>query len=272
MNRPEMLFIGGDKRRLYTEEYLFEKGYKAFNLEDSEKEFFEKLNQPNAVVVLPLPFTRDGENLNVNTRKISIEEFLSHLKKGDKVFGGMLSEEFLEMLSDKGASGIEYYCEDLILENAELTADAIFEVFSENDIDMKNDKIAILGFGRTAKAIAKRLKMRNADFSVVARSEDAETNAKSMDIDFVKLNNFTEETQSFDAIINTIPALILNENHLREMKRSAKIVDIASAPFGVTEEVAERCEIQLIRALGLPGKYYPDKAGELIGKKIDSLL
>ncbi len=274
MKRSELLFIGGDKRRLYTEKYLISKGYKTVSYEENPDLFFKKLKNEKSAVILPLPFTRDGENLNIpeSSEKISIKEFLSYLKKGDKVVGGLLTKDFLAELSKIGAVGCEYYCEDLILENAELTADAVFTVFSENDIDIFSKKTALLGFGRTAKALAVRLSQKGIDFSVVARSKSAENDAVSMNYDFVKLNSFTEEIQEFDIILNTVPALILDENLLRKAKNNVTVVDIASAPFGIEKSVAEKYNVKLIRALGLPGKYYPEKAGELIAKKAESLL
>lgn len=273
MNNEKLLFIGGDKRRLYTEKYLVSKGYEAVSYEENPTEFFKALNE-KSVIILPLPFSRDGENINTdkNYDKVSIKELLSFIKRGDKVIGGMLTDSFKAAIENAGAQCFDYYGEEMIVENAELTADAVFDVLSERDIDILKMKTAVTGFGRTSKALAKRLYERGLDFSVIARSENARTEAVSMDYKYVNLSEFTEEIHNFDIIINTVPALILDESLLRKAKNDAIIVDIASAPFGVEESVAQKCSLTLIRALGLPGKYYPEKAGELIGKKAESLF
>lgn len=273
MNR-ELFLVGGDKRRLYTEKYFADKGYKTVSYEKNPEEFFEKLEKSNAVLILPLPFTRDGETVNSvdSDKKLKISELLTKLKKGDKIIGGMLSEEFKSALSAVGAEGLEYYCEDLIAQNAELTADAVFDVFKEQNIDIFNSKTAITGFGRTAKALACRFYDKKLDFIITARSETAQTDAVSRNYEYVKLDDFTQEIQKFDVIINTVPALILDESLLKQAKSSLIIVDIASAPFGVEKSTAENLNLKLIRALGLPGKYYPERAGELIGKKAEILF
>ncbi len=273
MNNGRLLFIGGDKRRLYTEKYLVSKGYEAVGYEKNPTEFFKAIKE-KSVIILPLPFSRDGENINIdkNYKGMSVDELLSHIKKGDKIIGGMLSEDFKSQAEKCGAQCFDYYSEDMIEENAELTADAVFDVLSDRDIDIFKMKTAVTGFGRTAKALAKRLYEKGVDFSVAARSEKAKTDAVSMNYKYVKLSDFTQEINEFDIIINTVPALILNESLLRKAKSNAIIVDIASAPFGVEESVARKCPLTLIRALGLPGKYYPEKAGELIGKKAESLF
>lgn len=274
MINRELFFAGGDKRRLYTERYFANRGYDTVSYEKNPEEFLKKLESKNAVVILPLPFTRDGESVNPadSGKMLKISELLSKLKKGDKVIGGMLSEDFKSALSAIGAQGLEYYCEELISENAELTADAVFEVLKEQNIDIFNMKTAITGFGRTAKAIAERFDGKKLDFTVTARSSSAENDAVSRNYKYVKLSDFTQEIQEFDVIINTVPALILNESLLKKAKSSLIIVDIASAPFGVEKTTAQALNIKLIRALGLPGKYYPEKAGELIGKKAEILF
>ena len=273
MNNDKLLFIGGDKRRLYTEKYLVSKGYEAVSYEENPTEFF-KAAKERAVIILPLPFSRDGENINIDKSydALSIKAFLALVKKGDKIIGGMLSESFKSEIEKCGAESFDYYSEELIAENAELTADAVFEVLSQRDIDIFKMKTAVTGFGRTAKALAKRLYKRGIDFTVVARSEKAQTDAVSMNYNYVKLSNFTDKIHEFDIIINTVPALILDEGLLRKAKNDAIIVDIASAPFGAEESTVKKCSLTLIRALGLPGKYYPEKAGTLIGKKAESLF
>lgn len=269
MDKRKLLFVGGDKRRLYTEQYFSSKGYEAVSFEAKPREFYDSAEK-GRTVILPLPFTRD--KLTIAGSSMSIEELFEFLKAGDAVIGGMITEDFISELSKKGVKVFDYYREDMILENAELTALALFEVLAENNIDINGANFVITGFGRTAKAIAKYFSERNIVFSVTARSENAENQASASSFNYVKLCNFTDKINEFDVIINTVPALILDEALLKRAKTNAVIVDIASAPFGVEKETAEKCGLKLIRALGLPGKYYPERAGELIGKAAESLL
>ena len=53
------------------------------------------------------------------------------------------------------------------------------------------------------------------------------------------------------------------------MKKSGKIIELASAPFGLDFDLARKHGIDVVKAMGLPGKYTPKTAGEIIGKKIE---
>lgn len=159
----------------------------------------------------------------------------------------------------------------MINENAVLTAKALLNVFSENDIDFHNMRSVITGFGRTARATADLLCTENCDFSICARSEQAEKEAKDKNYSFLYLDALPDKIKDYRLVINTVPALILNEKVLSEADKSTVIVDIASAPFGADENTAKAFSIKLIRALSLPGKYCPRQAGALIADRIESI-
>ena len=77
---------------------------------------------------------------------------------------------------------------------------------------------------------------------------------------------------NFDFIFNTAPALIVTAEVLENVKSSATIIDIASAPGGVDFAEAQRLGITAALCLGLPGKYAPSSSAKAVKETIESLL
>jgi dipicolinate synthase subunit A len=76
----------------------------------------------------------------------------------------------------------------------------------------------------------------------------------------------------FDIIINTIPNHIFTQEIIKNINANCKIIELASAPYGMDFELMRKNGIDVIKAFGLPGKYTPKTAGEIIGKKIETHL
>lgn len=276
MKNNELLMAGGDNRREFTEKYLNFKGYKTVTLEKNGTEFFGLLSGENEnTVILPLPVSRDGKNVNVsdrNTQPLELDFLAGQMKKGDTLIGGMIKSEIREKFEKDGTTVLDFYDDDYVTANAVLTAYGLMKVAKEEKIDFYNSKIIITGFGKTAKAIAAVLTDEKCRFEITARNDEAINLAKSMNYEAVKLKSITDKLPDFDIIVNTVPAVIIDEKMLYLMKNGAVVIDIASYPYGVDIELAKRYDIKVIRALSLPGRCFPEKAGELTGRKVESLL
>ncbi|MBE6827820.1 MAG: hypothetical protein E7514_04285 [Ruminococcaceae bacterium] len=261
-----ILVFGNDKRFEYVREYLCSAGFSADAVGvDGTAEM-----KDYSVFVLPLPVTRDGICIN-GFPAITLDGFASLLKSGDTVLGGMIKDRFLHLLESRGVNCFDYYDDELILGNARLTASAVLKLLKDENLTLNGKKCLVTGFGKCAKELCRLLADKNTDLTVTARSEQAESDAKSKGVEFVKLKDFTEETGHFDLVFNTVPALIFNEKNLAAVKDGV-FIDIASAPYGVTASDAERFGIKLIRAASLPGRYEPESAGKLTGRRIIKYL
>lgn len=271
MENKKIIILGGDKRFEYVEQYLSENGFEVSPCR-SETELLSEAEN-SKTVVLPLPVTRDGVYINMKSAnpQISLKTLISAIKKGDAVIGGIVKPDLKVALEERGAAVFDYYDGEMINENAVLTAKALPEVFSENGIDFRNMRTVITGFGRTAKATADLLCAENCGFSVCARSKAAEKQARDKGYDFLYLDALPDRIKEFRLVINTVPALILDEKIFAGMNGDTVTVDIASAPFGEDENTAKAFSIRLIRALSLPGKYFPQQAGALIAERIESI-
>lgn len=68
------------------------------------------------------------------------------------------------------------------------------------------------------------------------------------------LGELKDHIHEFDIIFNTVPAMILNEEILKNVKKDALIIDLASKPGGVDFEAAKAYGVKVIWALSLPPK------------------
>ncbi len=274
-----IVIIGGDKRQKYLKEYLLQKGYDVTSYGlfdwDDDTDKLKGMISDDSIVILPLPATRNDKTIVMpfSKREISIDRLISFLGKNNLVFGGIIKGEILSQLSEKEIPFIDYYNTDLIGENAVLTAFGALKIILEHiDFVLPQGKYAITGYGKVAKETATVLKALSCDVTIFARNKMQRNNAVTNGCFAEPLTQLPCLINNFDIIINTVPSHIIDEETLENMRKDSKIIELASAPYGLDIGLARKHSVDVIKALGLPGKYTPKTAGELIGKKIDEQL
>ena len=60
----------------------------------------------------------------------------------------------------------------------------------------------------------------------------------------------------------------MDDNFAKLQNKSTIIIDLSSYPFGIDEAIVEKYKLNYHRELGIPGRYAPKSAGEIIGKTI----
>lgn len=73
-------------------------------------------------------------------------------------------------------------------------------------------------------------------------------------------------------MLNTVPALIFDEQLLMNTDKDTLFIDLASKPGGIDKAAATSFDIDVIHALGLPGKTAPKTAGIIIKNTIVNML
>lgn len=274
-----IIIIGGDKRMEYLAEYLNNNGFNVqkygFDGGITKTELSEILFFCRVTIILPLPVSRDNENINMSKdyEYISFRFLEERLKSGDKIFGGMIKPEIAEIFKEENVLVTDYYDEDFILKNAYVTAECIPEVIYENtEKPIENMKIAITGYGRTAKAIAAYLKPLGAKILIAARNTESLIDASQCGYSVCALSDVKCIASGFDIIINTVPSLVIKENIIKILTCKTTLIDIASPPFGIDFYSAQKYGINAVKAQSLPGKYAPKQAGYIIGEKLKLLL
>lgn len=275
VKNSNFVIIGGDKRQKYLGEYLKKCGYavETYGLYDwdDDSERLKTLITPKSVIILPLPFSKNGKTVFMpfSKRELPLTRLMSLIGSENKVVGGMFSDDFSRILQEKQIPFYDYYDSTFISENAYLTAFGTLKIILEHiDFAVSLGSFAVTGYGRVGRETAELLKKLSCDVTVFARSEEALNNASLRGCKAERLSKLPTQADKFDIIINTVPQNIIDVQTLKNIRPDCKIIELASAPFGVKPEEAEKYSVSVIKAPGLPGKYTAKTAGELIGKKI----
>lgn len=275
MNMRNTVIIGGDKRQKYLKEYLCEKGYDVTSYGlfdwDDDTDKLKGLIGDGTVVILPLPVTRNNKTIHMpfSKHEISIDRLMSFLGSNNLVFGGMIKDDLKKQLVNKNIPFVDYYDDDLIEKNAVLTAFGALKIILEHiDFALPQGKYAVTGYGRVAKETARVLTALSCDVTVFARNEVQRNDAVKNGCSAEPLENLPCLINKYDFIINTVPSQIFHDLTLKNMNKNSKIMELASAPYGLDFNKAREYGTDVIKAFGLPGKYTPKTAGEIIGKRI----
>ena len=107
---------------------------------------------------------------------------------------------------------------------------------------------------------------------VFARREEQREKAAEAGARSAPFEELTDLLPSFDLVFNTVPAHVIGEGQACLFQKSALYVELASAPYGMSENSRGRLPCRHLFALGLPGKYAPLYAGGLIAKRVLAAL
>ena len=273
------VIIGGDKRQKYLKDYLVGKGYDVssyglFDWDDDTDKLKGMIGE-ESVVILPLPATRNDKTIVMpfSKREISIDRLISLLGKGNIVVGGIIKGELLSRLRETEIPFVDYYDNDFVEKNAVLTAFGALKILLEHiDFALPLGKYAITGYGRVSRETALLLTALSCDVTVFARNSSQRDDAMIKGCKAKPLSSLVTESHNFDIVINTVPFCIIDEETISNMNKNCKIIELASAPYGLDFDTARKYSIDVVKAFGLPGKYTPKTAGEIIGKRIEEYL
>lgn len=163
--------------------------------------------------------------------------------------------------------------DDVAILNAVPTAEgAIMFAIQHTDITLHGSDAAVIGFGRVGMTLAPRLRALGARVRVFARQPEALARAYEMGFEPLDLGALRSEIRPVDLVFNTVPAPILTADVLAEMKPSAFILDLASAPGGTDFHFAEKRGIRALLAPSLPGLVAPKTAGKILADVLTRLI
>lgn len=283
VSKNTFAIIGGDLRQYYLAESLRNDKNKVYIYGFEELSSHENFNDENINlddiikksnnIILPIPITRDGKNINspFAKNKITLNKKFISLLNHKNIFGGIIPQ-ILEHLNDKNCDFYDYNTENFKILNAELTSEAAIKFAISNcDLSLFKRKILVTGYGRIGKIISKLLKNMGNDVYVCARNPQ--------DLCWANLNGYNTfnikdiaKNLDFNVIFNTVPSVIFTKEILKLLPKNTYIIDLASIPGGMDFESAKELKIKSYQALGLPGKIFPKNAGEIVKKVIYEII
>jgi dipicolinate synthase subunit A len=168
---------------------------------------------------------------------------------------------FLQGLPQKIEVIMDY--DEIAIYNSIPTAEGtIFYIMENTEHTIHSANIHIIGAGRCGETLAKSLRALGADVSISSRNPSLAARLFESGIPVVKTDE--KALQEADVIINTVPALMLGHDQLRQVKRGVYIADIASTPGGVDFEFAQKLGIKAELLPALPGIVAPKTAASYL--------
>lgn len=274
-----ILIFGGDLRQIAAAKYFRDAGHdvKIFAVRRNTLEkygagdMFIGKAVPADITVFPLPVSSDGENINcpLSDETFDFYETFRSLKAGSRVFVGMANSFEKNFFRELKLNVTDYFESDEIqIENAVPTAEGAIELFFKNEpITLMDAHVVVIGYGKIGAALARRLRLLGANVWVSARSEKDLALAHTDGMTGVPLQRFLKEPSRPDCIFNTVPARIFDGNFAKKTADTL-FIDLASKPFGVTEDAVAVMGEKYIRGSSLPGKTAPVTAGRIIARSI----
>ena len=275
---------GGDMRQAKLAELLAADGHEvaAFAIDRtrlsgvSQAETVRNAVRGAQCVILPLPASTGEGILNapLSAGTHTVREVLSAVSPHQLVCAGRADAELRELAAGMGLTLVDYFeREELAVENAAATAEgAVQLVMEEMPITLCGAECLVIGYGRIGKILCHRLRGMGARVTASAR--------KYSDAAWIRALGFTPaDTRAlegtlgrYDVIVNTVPAKVLGESRLKELRPGCLCLDLASKPGGMDFEAASRLGIKAVWALSLPGEVAPVTAGAAIRDTIYNIL
>ena len=249
------IILKDDKRYVYTESYLKEKGH-VINKEGSA---------PEDLDFIVFPFMGEIDTMIYN------DDYFSSLRPNIRIFSGVRHDYLSEKCLIHGLSyHVMTEARSVQVKNAIPTSEGVIAYLIRNRVDtITNSRVLVMGYGACGSDLAKRLKALDAMVYTLVRSKEKEAAALSDGIRPIYFNEFLDML-NFEVIINTIPARVLTNEIID--KTTAMLIDIASKPYGFDIEYAKTRNEKSSLLPGIPGKHALRTAGEILGEYIEQVL
>lgn len=247
--------LAKDERKVYT--YSLENATTIKQQKNIQKlESIEKLREFD-VIIGGVPFSSNGVQINnpFSNTTIEVEELFKNIKGKTLIAGNIQTktEDLAKMFNIKVIDLLKR--EELAVLNTISTAEGAIQIaMSETSKTVHGSNVLVMGFGRIGKILAKMLNGIGACVYCEARKNEDLAWIKAYGYSPIKLQELEQNLSKFDIIINTIPAVILQEKQLQQLNEDCVIIDVASLPGGVDKQAAKKCKIKYIFAASLPRK------------------
>lgn len=269
----KLCFIGGDERQKYAAEKLslyFNVTVSGENFNSMQGCGIKCFDNPlkalygATAIILPLPATRADCVIN-------IEQLIENVSDGVLLFGGKFTPYMKGLFESNRVRYIDYYDNECFaLKNAYLTAEgALYYIMNKYPKSLRFSSCAVFGYGKIGKALSRMLRSLNASVTVWARREESlalalENGFSVQPIDEKQGICLSDIPENYDIIFNTVPSRIISNEILLALSPETYIVELASLPGGFDIDIAKQCNLNVIEARGIPGKYAPVSAGNIL--------
>lgn len=224
----------------------------------------------NGYLICGLPFTKDGKTVNTSiSDPPTIPCLLGMLTNSHILVGGNLPDSVVSYCTRQG---IQYYdimtSADFVTKNARLTAEGLLiPLLTHTSFSICDCRVLLVGYGNCGREIADILRLFTNEIYIYDKNSDALRSARSKHFTAVSgkdIQNPFHGLQQINTIINTSPVNPFDDRTWESFPADCKIFNIASSVLKLPSPVSKR----LLSCPGIPGKYAPKTAGNMIAKDI----
>jgi len=264
-----LMVIGGDQRMRMLTKLLTNEGYTVNELgTDKGDGGEERISQADALL-FPYPFAVKEDRVpTMNDEVISPRWVLERAKPGIPVLAGKGLDAYItEMTSSSKPFVLRHYMDDPIFaqRNADISAEAaVYELMKRSRCMLDEETVLVLGYGLFGRAIARILKAFHTEVWVVARREKQRMQAVSDGMQAFDIGWIDQLAPRVDAVLNTVPAVLLDEALLGRFSADVLLLELASPPYGMDLSAAAKMNLSATVLPSLPSRYAPLSAARAL--------
>lgn len=259
---PNVLIAGGDKRQIAFAKMLGQKGYTVHLAGFGRLGYPDDMPDMPAYVFLPVPYSDSHGHIKtpysdtvltlgdvVGRYPGSIYILGRYDSAAQELFGSRI--RYFDLLQD----------EAFLVKNAQLTAQAAAVVYARHtDLALCDAQCLVVGFGRIAKYLCTLLRAHGADITVTARKQRDLELIRTERMRALHTNDVLRVLPDADVIFNTVPAHVFGTAELGCIRKDTLVIELASAPYGMDMQEAEKMGVDVRIEAGLPGRVFPSSA------------
>ena len=225
------------------------------------------------VVILPLPLCQGDGVLNCRESPVPTLDLFQSLRPDQLILAGQVKPKQIREAELCGLKVEDYFLrEELTVANAAATAEAAIQVAMEQlDRTLLGMDCLVVGFGRIGKLLSSRLHGLGARVTASARKPGDLAWIRAYGWQALETGGLDGRLESFGAVFNTVPSLILDAALLSQLSPGCLCVDLASVP-GIDLAAAESRGLPHGGARSLPGRLVPRTAAAVIRDAVYYIL
>lgn len=229
--------------------------YAARLLEQDGHQLTPEPEQAEAAV-LPMMACQDG--VHITGTALIFDDFAARLPENGVIFGWLNRESPRPALNYMADRALRYL-------NAVPTAEGALLTAIENlPRTIWNSRCLVLGRGHVGAYLARLLQSLGAKVTLAARKPEDLAYGQACGYETAELSRLTEVISRQDLIFNDIPARVLGEAELREVRSDSLVIELAAANGAIDLQLAEKIGANVVVGGSLPGKYSPETAARFI--------
>jgi dipicolinate synthase subunit A len=204
----------------------------------------------------------------------TVREVLSAVSSGQIACAGRVDSSSQETAASLGIELVDYFeREELAVSNAVAASEGAVQLMMEEmPVTLWRSKCLVIGFGRIGQILSHRLRALGANVTATSRTPEGLAWIRAYGYAAIETGKIDGALHEYDAVVNTVPARVMWESRLMELKPDTLCLDLASKPGGLDFTAASRLGVKAMWALSLPGEVAPVTSGAIIRDTLYNIL